>query len=147
MAAACRLHVHQFSFQTLAHLVHRKNNVAGSSADLVWISLKYACLLPHDSQTVEVFCTFFQASSPPRTSSILFCCRKACLVMEVVISNTYGQHEHLWQFTPLILTICNKFAHVGQNEADMNDKTTVHSVQVPPRPVFVFFLEGLTRVK
>jgi hypothetical protein len=52
----------------------------GSSADLIWICIKYALLCSHFGQFASVESTFFHASEPPSTSSTSFRCNSSLLV-------------------------------------------------------------------
>eukprot|EP00894_Picocystis_sp_ML_P004958 jgi/Pico_ML_1/55475/g1152.t1 len=57
-----------------------------SSAERVWICMKYAFPWLHLGQMASVLSTFFQASSPPSTSSTVFCFNLAVETMGSMIS-------------------------------------------------------------
>ena len=107
----------QPSFHWKPHLLfsHLKNKVAGSSAERVCISLRYAFMWPHTEHLISVVAPHAMSS---RMSSTFFCCGLMRLLMVVVTWMWYAQVVQKRRLTVLYCmdpSINKMLPHVGQN--------------------------------
>eukprot|EP00657_Telonema_sp_P-1_P010913 TRINITY_DN5601_c0_g1_i1.p1 TRINITY_DN5601_c0_g1~~TRINITY_DN5601_c0_g1_i1.p1 ORF type:complete len:154 (-),score=53.97 TRINITY_DN5601_c0_g1_i1:80-541(-) len=101
------------SLHICLQVVHRKNNVAGSSEDRICTSVKYAPMFPHSSHGTLAWSRHFQASSSPSTSSTCFC---SCTMVRVIRCRTSCTYAHVGQQNRScgpIVSHCKRLAQSG----------------------------------